>query len=70
MLYFRTRTKPFEEAQRYEMKKITGGRKANLEELLQNSIPKILKRKNFEIPRDRTIKIRCTIGMDGSGLVQ
>ena len=70
MYYFRTRTKKFEEAQRYEMKKITGGKKADLTELLSNTIPKILKKKNFEMPRDRTIKIRCTIGLDGSGLVQ
>ena len=67
---FRTRTKQFEKAQRYEMKKITGGKKADLSELLQFTIPKILKRKNFVVPRDRTINIRCTVGIDGSGLVQ
>ena len=69
-MLFRTRTKAFEKAQRYGWKNMKGGKKAELTELLENTIPKILERKKFEVPSDRTINIRCTIGLDGSGLVQ
>ena len=51
------------------MKDVPGGKKASLEELLQNTIPKILEKRKYKIQRDRTIKIRCTLGMDGSGFV-
>ena len=66
---FRTLTKPYEKQLRYEMKDVQGGKKASLEELLQNTVPKILAKRKYQIQRDRTINIRCTLGMDGSGSV-
>ena len=68
--HFSTLTKPYEKELRYEMKDVPGGKKASLEELLQNTIPKILEKRKYKIQRDRTINIRCTLGMDGSGFVK
>ena len=49
------------------MKKMEGGRKADLIEIMKNTIPKILAKKNWEIDSSRTLNVRCTIGMDGGG---
>ena len=49
------------------MTKMEGGRKADLIELLRNTIPKILAKKKWEVDSNRTLNVRCTIGMDGGG---
>ena len=71
MLIFRKLTKPYEKELRYTMKTVDGGKKADLNEIFTNSIPKILdkqkKERNREVPADHTLNVMCTIGMDGGG---
>ena len=53
------------------METVDGGKKADLNEIFRNSIPKILdkqkKERLIEVPADRTLNVMCTIGMDGGG---
>ena len=65
--HFRKLTKPYEKQLRYTMDQVDGGRKADLTKLFQNTIPKILDKKKYEIGATRTLNIKCTIGMDGGG---
>ena len=61
-------TDRFKKSLYYPMHDIEGGIMANMEDVIRNTLPEILKNQNYKPEKDAILHLELGFGMDGAGL--